>query len=299
MSLPSAMRVTPFPPGRRGVLLPADDHAAASAGICMYTASKPWVIRGQQLAELLVRRIGMSVLPGKRAVWKAPCVDDDWNELNRGWEQAIGSFDGVSLYLRRQHDRSGLTMVLTDAGIPRGIVKLRDDKVGLEREQRALHAVAAAQPTAFRAPRPFGTGSTESGWHWSAQEAVFTRPHRPVLRADDGLFAQVSDVLTGLYDVTADSRPAHNDLTPWNLRADHHGITWLIDWEDCGEAPLGSDRTYFFVSAFALAGTAVPTDLPAAAVEHWSALITSRPTRGGADSTLRRRQLQALVLSGV
>ncbi len=40
-------------------------------------------------------------------------------------------------------------------------------------------------------------------------------------------------------------RPAHGDLTPWNLREGRDGELWLVDWEDAGWAPIGVDALWF------------------------------------------------------
>ena len=48
---------------------------------------------------------------------------------------------------------------------------------------------------------------------------------------------------------------AHGDVAPWNLRRDHRGQIWLIDWEDVGFAPHGADAGYLSLTAAALRGT--------------------------------------------
>jgi hypothetical protein len=111
--------------------------------------------------------------------------------------------------------------------------------------------------------------------------------------------------VTGLVEAVVD-RPAgtpghwrggHGDLTPWNLR--HSGTgTWLIDWEDAGWLPPGSDEVYFAAVVAALRGGPVrtldiATEHPEAA-ERWSAVVAAR----AADSDPRLRERLLMLLGG-
>ena len=174
------------------------------------------------------------------------------------------------------------------------MLKVRTDDASLRREQLALAAVVDARPGSFRAPSPLGLGSAGDGLHWSAQTAVFERPHRPVLSAPRGLFADVADVLGRVPDDTQDGRRAHNDLTPWNLRRDHHGTVWLYDWEDWEAAPEGRDEVYFLATAAALAGGHLPPGLPGTELDHWRSVVLARTGATGADRALNDRILSAL-----
>ena len=283
-----------FPPGRRGVLLPLDDRRTAALGICMYTASKPWVIALQVSAYWFSRALGPRLLPGRTEPWCPPAADEDWRDLIAAWTTATGRIDRLAVYQRRQHDRSGVTLLLTRDGGPTAVVKLRDEAGTLDQEQRALRAIETARPATFHAPRPLGGGRV-GPWWWSAQQAVFRRPHRPVLRCDPALFDEVHHILAEVVrPVGAGFQAAHGDLTPWNLRRDAGGQTWLFDWEDIVAAPPDTDRAYFAASAAALGAGPPPSGLPPAAVAYCRDLIRARSVTTRADAVLADGMLAAL-----
>jgi hypothetical protein len=188
-------------------------------------------------------------------------------------------------------------MVAVREGAPLAVIKLRDEGSGLVREQDALTAVAAADVTTFRAPPPLGNG-TAGRWHWSAQESVFTAPHRPALSAPPALFDEVRGALSTLVACDDDLEPGHRDLTPWNLRRDTHGTVWLFDWEDWGPSPRDGDRTYFSISSRAVGGPAVPPDLPPEAVSYYRAIVEERHRNRTPGVTLPDRLLLALDEAG-
>lgn len=298
-------RMKAFPPGRRGVLLPMGDRRTAALGICLYTASKPWVVALQKVAHLLVRAGGARALPGRTELWQPPCSADEWQSLVAAWQDVLGPIDGLTCYRRRQHARSGLTLLLTRRGEALALVKLRSEgESGLEVEQAALAAVSRFGPRTFGAPRPLGAGSVGQ-LRWSAQEAVFSAPHQPVLRAGPELFDEVAACLLGLTparsfgayhpeDSASDVVTGHGDLTPWNLRRDRSGQVWLYDWEDVGPAPLDSDRAYFWATARLLGGAPMPADLSVEAVEHCRTVVHQRNRLNPQDATLERSVLKAL-----
>jgi hypothetical protein len=263
-------------------------------GICLYTVSKPWVLAVQAAAFWYVRTLGARLLPGRTTPWSPPCSAEEWSRLIGSWTGTLGPVDGLAVYQRRQHDRPGLTLLATRRGRPLAVIKLRQDDPGLDREQQALSAVEAARPQTFRAPRALGSG-TEGAWCWSAQQAVFVRPHRPVLGPDPRLFDEIRDILAAIVTPpTADERPSHRDLTPWNLRRDANGQTWLFDWEDAAAAPTGTDRVYFCASATALGAGPPPAGLPADAIAYCRSLIQARTVTTKADGELAAAMLAAL-----
>jgi hypothetical protein len=288
---PWAMKTFPF--RSRGVLLPRHDRQAAALGICMYTACKPWVVSLQTAAHHLVRRTGTWFLPGSSVAFAVPGTAEEAGELVDQWERLLGRIDAVALYRRRQPSRTGLTMVAVRSGAPLAVIKVRDEGSGLGREQEALAAVDATGVTTFRAPRPLGHGST-GPWQWSAQESVFTAPHRPALTAPAGLFEEVCGALGTLGACDDDLEPSHRDLTPWNLRRDTDGQVWLFDWEDWGPSPRGGDRTYFSISSRAVGGPSVPSDLPPDAVRYYRAIVEERRRNRTPGVTLPDRLLSAL-----
>ncbi|WP_137293331.1 hypothetical protein [Nocardioides dongxiaopingii] len=272
---PHDVPVRRFPPNDNGVLLPLAGRRVAALGVCMYTASSPRALLVQRAAHWAVRAGGARVLPGGRRTLDLPGDGALWAELTAQWEDRLGRLDQLAVYRRRQRHRVGLTLVVAGEGRPAVVVKVRDAATGLEREQQALTALQEHPPTTFSAPRPLGSGRAGSWW-WSAQECVFSRPHRPVLTAPDALFEEVSAVLGPLVTPGEGQAAAHLDLTPWNLRRDHRGAVWLFDWEDWGAAPVGADRTYFAACSRAVRGTPLPGHLPAAAVDHFRPLVEER-----------------------
>lgn len=289
------LTVKGFPWRRRGVLVPTRDRRTAALGICMFTASKPTVLAAQALSFWLVRLAGTTILPGRAQAWVAPFSSDEWGHLLTEWHAHVGAFDAMALYQRRQAERDGLTLMLTRRGVGIAVVKVRAEAAPLRREQLALAAAADARGVSFRAPGPLGFGSLGHDLHWSAQTAVFERPHRPVLEAPPGLFEDVRDVLARvLSDDESGAPPAHNDLTPWNLRRDHQGCVWLYDWEDWEAASSGRDEVYFLATAAALVGRRMPPGLPSPALQHWRGVVLGRTSATGADRELNARILSAL-----
>lgn len=276
------------------MLLPAGDRGAAAAGLCMYTASKPVALLVQEIAFWAVRAAGPRVLPGRRLQWRPPMSSDEWAGLLSDWGEALGPFDHSALYQRRQAHRTGLTLVLCRSGRPRAIVKVRDEPEGLLEEQRALARFQTARPRTFRVPEPLGGGHL-GRWHWTAQSAVFRRPHRPVLAPDPRMFDEIRDTLDELFAPKEGTVASHNDLTPWNLRREPRGAVWLFDWEDAGPAPLRSDETYFHTALAGIRRTVMPVGLPTRTVAYWHEIVAQRlETSSADDAVLARRMLRAL-----
>ena len=290
---PVSFRVKNFPPGRRGVLLPLSNRRAAALGVCLLTVSKPRPLILQHLAFWAVRLLGARTLPGSSTLWSPPTTVDEWSSLDSAWRGVVGHFDAISAYRRRQVERGGVTALLTRGSHPVAVVKLRTEARTLEREQRALEAVRETAPKSFRSPSPLGSGAV-GGLYWSAQSAVFTRPHRPSYDASDRLFDDVGRVLASAAPDEDGECLAHNDVTPWNLRLDHRGQLWLFDWEDWGAAPTAADRTYYAAARTALTGQAMPALLPESALSHWEKVLVARNAQTDADVALRGDMLAAL-----
>lgn len=259
----------------------------------MFTVSRPRPLLLQRVAFHLVRRLGTRVLLDAKTTWYPPYTAQEWGELNDQWLSSLGRFGAMALYQRRQLNRDGLTLMLTRDSKPLAVVKVRESPSGLDAEQAALAAIDAYRPQSFRAPRPLGSGNVGM-LYWSAQDAVFTRPHQPVFDAPTGVYADIAAALAGVFPVDAARVPAHNDLTPWNLRRDSAGRVWLFDWEDCGSALPDSDRAYFCASSNALAGRPMPDDLSADVLEHWRRVVADREADNPADAALDAAQMRAL-----
>lgn len=295
-----------FPLGRLGVLVPVNDRQTAALGLAMYTASKPWVVRAQNAAYWLVRSLGTPVLPGRRVRWTPPMEHREWRALVRTWESLLGTFEHVAVYHRRQASRSGLTLIATRRSDAPVVFKLRDAAdSSLQTEQIALEHVGASAPTTFSVPLPLGLG-THGAWQWSAQSAVFTRPHRPCLHAPGELFQEITACLASAAgalpgDAAPDGVEAvlqHGDVTPWNLRVDHCARRWLFDWDVVAPAPVDSDRAFFHANAAALVGGMVDRDIavsvPGAVWEHLIELVERRSLDNTSDDVLLERLQHAL-----
>lgn len=282
-----SVRFKRFPPSGRGVFIPTDSRRTAALGICLYTVSRRPALVAQQLAYRLVALLGARILPGRSEQWEAP---EPWDELVAQWESCFGRIDSLAIHQRKHLDRVGITLLAARGGQPLAVIKVRDREAGLLSEQRALAALVEMGPRTFRSPTPLGTGAA-NGWYWSAQEAVFARPHVPVFTAPAELFDEVHAALESISprgETTTNWQLCHRDLTPWNLRRDSKGVLWLFDWEDCGLAPSDSDRAYFAAAARAVRGVPMPRDLDPKAIAYCQAEINARlNSRAGVKLPLR------------
>lgn len=232
-----------FPPGADVVLLPRDDRNCATLGLTLYTASGNAVLAAQWVAWLWLRTLGPRLLPGRDEVIDIPETTEISSQLGYG----AAGLDSVASF-RRRDPRSGLTYVATSPSNP-VLIKIRDAGGSLALEQDLLSAVHQLRPRTFDAPRPIAIGQLSDGRCWSAQEMVFTAPHRACRRLPHDFEDELAAVLATQPQLKShdhpDWLPAHGDLSPWNLRIDHRGKLWLYDWEDAGAAPAGADRAYF------------------------------------------------------
>jgi hypothetical protein len=282
-----------FPPGKSNVLLPLKDARAAALGVTMYTACRPTVIALQRVVANWVRIVGPRAIPGRVDKFLLDLSGTDWPSLMEQWERLLGPISNFAIYHRRQTYRNGLTITAVDhAARPLAIIKLRSQPAALQREQLALQALARENPETFRAPRALGIGSFEKWW-WSAQEAVFTKPHAPVFDAPATLYDEIFSAISRILEPTSRGSPAHGDLSPWNLRR-HRGIVWLYDWEDIALLPPGADRAYFTICAHVLGRRPIPSGLSRAAISYWRQVLLERERRHAPGVMLPSRMLKAL-----
>lgn len=285
-----------FPPRWRHVLVPVGPPGATALGTTLYTASRPRPLLAQRVLWALARTGGGRLLPGPRETWQPPVDPQTWAGLWADWVALLGGVDAVAVYSRPQASRSGLVLALWQPARA-AVVRLRRDSADLDRERRLQAAPPAAS---FRIPRALGQGRS-GDWHWLAAEAMAHRPHRPVTTLPAGLLADVARTVGAALPappgMPAHWRPAHGDLTPWNLRRAGRQ-TWLIDWEDAGWAPPHADAVYFDATAASLT-TARPVDVTgdrAEAAAYWRERVALRP-RTDTDAGLSRR-LAALLSGG-
>ena len=286
-----------FPPDRRGVLLPMSDRRTAAHGVSMYTVTRPTAFTVQRLAHAWTRALGAARLPGSPVAWSPGWPAEVWAEACRQWQDAVGPYDNFAVYQRRQSERDGLTMVLVREGRATAVVKVRADGESLAREQDALSRVSTYRTTTFGVPAPLGLGQVGTHLRWSAQEAVFQRPHTPELDPPRPLFEEIASSLGDLLGSAPGLVPAHNDLTPWNMRRDSSGRTWIFDWEDCGLAPEDADRAYYCASVRAVRNRRMPADLSPRAVLHVREQVSRRVTTNEPDERLKQDQIAALSSS--
>ena len=270
-----------FPLATGGVLLPRRDRRAAQLGLTLYTASKPRVLVAQRAAFWAIGVLGPAVLPGRRSVLHLP----EWDELTASWVDEIGPVKSVAQY-QRKDPRAGMLMLVTREGGSPLIVKVRHEGSRVVAEQRLLAALQDLDLGDIRVPEPFAHGMTQHGLTWAAQRFVFERPHQPVFRLEQTQLAVLAAgiaeafVALGWSETRGDGwSPAHGDLTPWNLRRDHQGRIWLIDWEDAAYLPPAADQTYLALTAATLLDTAAGS-LDSDAVAHWRTVIESRLAAG-------------------
>jgi len=287
-----------FPPGWQNVLVPITPRGATALGTTLYTASRRGPLLAQRALWAVARAGGARFLPGPREHWNTPVEDPAWTRLWEAWSDLLGGVDGLAIYERPQRSRTGLLLALWNPGASL-VVRLRHGPSGITAEQRVASSARELGAVTFRVPRVLGQG-TEDGWHWVASEGMASRPHRPVLKITSGLLAEVAATVERGLERPAVTpshwRPAHGDLTPWNLRRAAH-TTWLIDWEDAGWAPPNADAVYFEACAQTLG---VRPARPARtgtgeARNYWREKISAR-TSGDADAGLQARLLDALAM---
>lgn len=262
MSLTPGPRFKEFPPGSGHVRVPMSSRDGALAGLALYAACRPWALRAQRVAWLAVRLFGARAIPGRAVHW-TPVLEETWKELSTRWHDEVGAFDEVAGFERQQRTRAGCAVLLLRRGEPLAFVKLRDGGARVHAvEEQALRAVAAFAPRSFAVPQPLASGQVR-GVHYLAIQPLAAGLHRPpanppIRRVCDEVGAALSS-LARPPQARSHWRPMHGDLAPWNLRA-LGGRLFLIDWEDVGWAPPGTDELYYRAAAAALSGAAVDWD---------------------------------------
>jgi hypothetical protein len=268
-------------------------------GTTLYTASKPAPLAAQRALWAAARIFGGRALPGTREEWRPPVPVETFAALREQISAAIGRApDAFAVYERPQRERAGGLTLLACAGPDSLLVRARTDPAELALDRRISEAYAEQPAGTFRVPRVTGAGEA-GGWHWIGYEAITTRPHAPVRRAPEGLIAEVAGLVERAVERPAGTpshwHGGHGDLTPWNLRRSTTG-TWLIDWEDAGWAPPGSDQVYFAAVVAALRrGPVRPLEIAdehREAARRWEAIVADRPA--GSDLRLRERLLVLL-----
>ncbi|SDS50478.1 phosphotransferase [Microlunatus soli] len=242
----------------------------------MYAASGRAILTAQWLAWAWIRLFGPRFFPGRSGRLDLPELREISGALGFGRHD----LNAVATY-RRRDVRGGQTFLATGSA-GSFMIKIRQGGRSLELEQRLLAAAQEADISAFRTPRPIGVGRLGDGRSWSAQEMVFTAPHRPCLRLPDGFEQDLIKVLSRVDGLAAtrDRTPAHGDLSPWNLRHDHRGQLWLFDWEDAELAPHGADRAYFEAAVGVIRPRREIRGVERSGAAYWAERITERLETG-------------------
>jgi hypothetical protein len=297
------VRFKEFPPGWGHLFVPTGSRAGAAAGIALYTPGSWRGIAAQRAAWWAARWGSPRLLPGRARPWDPPMEAGTWDTLRQELQGPVGGFDAWAGYLRRG-GRSGLLLLLLRDGLPVGFVKARlGGGAVVDNEYRALEAVYAVRPTAFRALQPLGTG-TCGEWSYLITAPLPPRLHR---RADDAVLPAVLDdvqraLATHPKPAGTPSHwvPAHGDFAPWNVRRIRRHGTFVIDWEEAGWAPPGSDLVYYAACAAALGRPVVSVVIePGEAAQFCWQRVRSRIDRrlqlGGTLGDLDRGLLEALA----
>lgn len=183
----------------------------------------------------------------RRSGWPLPIGASQWEEALR----ALGIADVRSSVLHlppgyQDQDHFGALLRIGPAD--------RAVFVRAAGSGRAAYAGVPPSPKGgrLRWPDVVATASV-GGWHFLATTAIPARAHRPTL-LDLGALRRVCHTVANAdwgpsgTRIGSDLVPMHGDLTPWNLRS--IGRTrYLLDWDDAGLGPPGSDLVRYLSTA--------------------------------------------------
>lgn len=290
-----------FPRGH--ILVPVGSRASARAGVAMYTPGSRKGEMAQAAAWAAVSLGGARLLPGRAEQWRSAVSPAALEQMLSAVSDAVGSFDGHVVYERRE-GRPGLLLLIIRADEPVGFLKaLRSQDGRIAAEVAALELLEAHRPRSFSVPELLVTGRAADEWSYLVTTPLPPRMHRMQRGAPDGaILDELAMALSPLArppDTPAHWEPAHGDFTPWNLRRFGDGTQVLIDWEEAGWAPPGSDMVLYLASASALGRPVTGRHIEAGeARDYWLARIRGRVAdhlaAGRGLSDLERGMLGAL-----
>jgi hypothetical protein len=271
----------PYPTASSPLGVPVSDRRSALAGIALYAPSRRRSELYRDLSRLAVMVLGPRSLPGSATQWEMPIEADVWLAIDDRIRRCVGEWDMAAVY-GRSGGRTGFTLAAISDGRPRAVVRLEHASVGgVAAEARALHAVARAKPTSFVAPTPIEEGEI-GAWCYGINEALAMGAHRVPVNPDLAVIgAEVSAALAQTerpLSVPTHWRPAHGDLTPWNLRRRRSGPPALLDWESVTWAPPNADEGLYLISAAAVGRRPRPEaiSLEPEVIEYWREAIAER-----------------------
>jgi glycosyltransferase involved in cell wall biosynthesis len=280
-----------FPRGKPQMF--TDSPRALASGVRLYAFGRRLPRFVQLGLSLQVQVPGLRALLAERGELAEPACG--WANWQAVLERLQGDTPGVPgdwLHLRSQWGKSRANAIHLDH-------KGRPDFF-LTIEPVSVRAVRPAiEMPSFRAPQrltSFGVGD------WSVcQSELLPSCHRPAMLDVERLRAVARDAsraLDGVLERPADAQPhwqpMHGDLVPWNLREDHEGHLWLLDWEDAAWGPPLADVVRYIVAQHSLQGrsseeiaaavrTALAGESPAAigeAAVFWLRHRNFRPLHG-------------------
>jgi hypothetical protein len=247
-----------FPRRTRHVLLPARPAAAARAGLALYDSTllhqRIAAAVGNALFTLHLQRVfRIGSLP-------QPLVPTAW--WSRWCKQvAVRTVGEVGCAAFRLWEDRIIALLMTDAGKPRGFVKVWRNPPGPPRPHHDLQPDVVARLCCdsrqeFRVPALLDEGTLD-GWYYELFEPLPPGTHRP-LPADParvaGIFDTMHERLSSIprpSDVPAHYVIAHGDFTPRNVRLASDGHAWIVDWEYACWAPPLLDELHFWTAEFA------------------------------------------------
>jgi hypothetical protein len=280
-----------FPRGKPQMF--TDSPRALASGVRLYAFGRRMPRLVQLGLSLQVQVPGLRALLAERGELAEPaCGWATWHGIVEQLHANTPGAPGEWLHLRSQWGKSRSSSIHLDAG-GRPDFFLTIEPVNV----RAVCPPVAVP--SFRVPRrltSFRVGD------WSVcQSELLPSCHRPAVLDTSRLCEVARDAsraLEGALERPADAqphwRPMHGDLVPWNLREDHEGHLWLLDWEDAGWGPPLADVVRYIVAQHSLQGssaeaiaaavrTALAGESPAAigeAAVFWLHHRNFRPLRG-------------------
>lgn len=292
-------------PSSGHISIPARGRMEAAAGLSLHSTCRPVALFAQRLLYAGVRMFGPRLLPGERTGWTPPLPEERWETLLDEWRGHVGAIDSVALYHRPQTGRVGFSALLLRDGRGVGFSRVSTELERIAHEASVIRALNAAGPRSFRVAKLIASG-TSGELGWTLSESVPNYPLAAVRRTStrEKVAAELSAILehaierpTGTPDHWV---PAHGDLAPWNLRLRLNGDVQLIDWEDAGYAPPGTDLLYGALMAHMSMGTGLPSSAPAEARKWVDALLTHRIStqpEAAAETTRTREILRSIAIS--
>lgn len=282
-------------PSAGHIWIPRRGRRAAAAGLSMHSPCAPAKVMAQRALYAGVRLLGSRLIPGERATWSPDMPHDEWAALLETWSRAAGDFDSIAIYSRPQAGRTGFAVLLLDRGRGVAFARVHPEPERVAREHAVLTSVYSARPVSFRVARPIGVGQS-SAYAWMLTESVPNYPLGAVRseRTREEVARELSQILLAAIErpegTPAHWLPAHGDFSPWNLRTDLSRSVRVIDWEDAGFAPPGTDVLYGALTAHATFGSLLPATASAEAAgwiqEILLARIKQETGSGGPNSAL-------------